>query len=229
MINLHRLGPVAFLVSLIFCSSLSAQTDQPLSVQVSGLALWTDEVSGTLGGWDRSMEGQIRWTRGAWSFGSGVQSTTYKQTGNFSGQGIFDYDASTLGIFLEPKFVVTVFADRFGLYVFGRMTLARITENESGTRPELVELPGGGHTDTGQLEAYSVDETRTSLAAFAGPGLLIRLTSYVNLDLGVTGGFAYWGQPDTGLRAGVDVQTISSGAQGNFVIGVWAGLVIGIR
>ena len=69
----HRLAPVAFLVPLIFfCSALSAQTDQPFSVQVSGLLNWTD----TNQRWESGVEGQIRWTGGSWSISAGVQSTS---------------------------------------------------------------------------------------------------------------------------------------------------------
>ena len=222
----HRVGPVAFLVPLILCSSLSAQTDQPFSVQVSGLALWTDEVSGSQGGWDPSVEGQIRWTGGAWSFGVGVQSTstsrgekeTIPSSEGFVSVSLFsDYDASTLGFFIEPRFVVAVFADRFGLYVFSRVAVSRISEKESGTRL--------GETAPQEAEAYSIEGARTGLAAYVGPGLLVRLTSHVNLDLGLTAGFSSWGEPDP--RVEPDFTGWNS-SKSWYVLGGWVGLVIGI-
>ena len=74
----HRVNPVVFLVSWIFCSSLNAQTDQPVAVQVSGLLNWTD----TNQRWESGVEGQMRWSRGAWSFGVGVQYTSREGLNN---------------------------------------------------------------------------------------------------------------------------------------------------
>ena len=95
----------------------------------------------------------MRWTRGAWSFGAGVQYTANREDHRrgselspsdfLEGLGgdpianiAFDYDVSTLGLFLEPKFVVLVFMDRFGLYVSGRVAVFRNTESLLGTRQE---------------------------------------------------------------------------------------------
>ena len=191
--------------------------------------------------WETGVEAQIRWTRGAWSLGAGVQSTSNEQKGTFptseGPDGLpgtsddfdsqWDFDASTLGLFLEPRFVVGVFADRVGLYVVTRMTLARMTENESGTRPETNQMG----VPTGQEETYSVEGTRTSFAAYAGPGLLIRLTSHVNLDLGVTGGYAWWGGEPEG-ELGPDLVDLFIGeslaSKSFFTFGIWVGLAIGI-
>ena len=114
-----------------------------------------------------------------------------------------------------------VFGDRFGLYVHSRVAMSRITENETGTR-----------SGTGGTEAYSVEGiTRTGFAAYVGPGLLIRLTSHVNLDLGVSAGYVRWGEPDTGLGPGQDLRTEfipDDGPDLEGAIGFWVGLVIGI-
>ena len=186
--------------------------------------------------WGRVVEGQIRWTRGAWSLGAGVQSTSSEEAfssisyegpdGSFASQS--DYDVSTLGFFLEPRFVLAVFSDRFGLYVFGRGAMSRISENESGTRPAGQVLTGCCDTFTPfppSPEAYSLEVTRTSFAASGGPGLLIRLTSHVNLDLGVTAGFNSWGEADP--RVEPDFTGWNPGSR-RAVLGGWVGLVIGI-
>ena len=209
----YRVGPIAFLVALIFCSSLGAQTDQPFAVQVSGVVLQADQEFSN--GRDLGVEGQIRWTRGAWSFGAGVQYTSKRvEDATYDSQHHFDYEMNWLGLFLEPKFVVLVFGNRFGLYVSGRVAVSRMTDAEVGTRG--VFDPSSQSVTP---EAYSAEVTRTGLATLIGPGLLIRLTSHVNLDLGITGGFAAWGEVD------VEMQTIHPD---NKTYGVWVGLVIGI-
>ena len=127
----------------------------------------------------------------------------------------FVYDVNTLRLFLEPKFVVLVFADRLGLYVSGRVAVSRMTEKEFGTRQE-VDV---NNQPIGPLEAYSANGTRTGIAAFLSPGLLVRLTPRVNLDLGVSWGTAYWGDLQTELQTSAPVSR---------TYGAWVGLVIGI-
>jgi len=249
----HRVGPVAFLVPIIFCASLSAQTDQPFAVQVSGFAQKANEDFETL---DLGVEGQIRWTRGAWSLGAGVQYTSAGVDNNlgtersfFEGSSgsqmvltastVFDYDVSTLGLFLEPKFVVLVFMDRFGLYASGRVAVFRMTESALGTRHEWD--PVGGFQMMGGWrapEVYSPEETRTGFGAYLGLGLLVRLTSRVNLDLGATGGGAKWGESafspyfdpnfDPNFDPGLDFQGFIFSQDTSTTLGVWVGLVIGI-
>ena len=117
--------------------------------------------------------------------------------------------------------MVMVFADRFGLYVHSRVTVSRMTESDSGGTPGVDPL-------SGQQVVYSVEGTRNGIAAYAGPGLLLRLTSRTNLDLGVTLGGAYWGEPDTGLGPEQNPSGWLRGPKDFFVVGMWVGLVIGI-
>jgi len=173
------------------------------SVQASGVALVSDGTGGEF--WEKGVEGQIRWTRGAWSLGAGVQFTSGEWINSFSSA----YDASTLGFFLEPRVVVGVLGSRVGLYIFGRMSFARISEKEFG--------PSNG--------GFSVEGTRNSLAAYLGPGFLIRLGSRVNLDLGITGGYTRWGEADT---TGVPPFSSWGDSKGFFVLGGGVGFVIGI-
>ncbi len=172
----HRVGPSAFLVPLIFCSSL--------------MRAWTERLV------RRTISFPNRTARRA-----------------------------TLGFFLEPRFVVGVYADRVGLYVFTWVAVSRISETEAGTRSVELEFVGIPLNVPTQPEAYSVDVTRTSLAAYVRPGLLIRLTSHVNLDLGLTPGFSSWGEPDP--RVEPDFTGWNS-TKSWYVLGGWVGLVIGI-
>ena len=122
--------------------------------------------------------------------------------------------------------MVGVFGDRVGLYVFSRVAVYRVNEEESGIRPEAELIDGGfSFLDMAAPEAYSVDVNRTGLAAHLGPGLLIRLTSHVNLDLGLTAGFNSWGEPDP--RVEPDLVGWNS-SKGFVVFGMWVGIVIGI-
>ena len=217
----HRLVSVAFLVSSIFCSSLNAQTDQPVAVQLSGLFNRTD----TNDRWEWGGEGQVRWTGEAWSLGVGVQYTHSQQNLNLIGFGGFedpafgsyDYGVSTLGLFLEPRFVFMAFADRFGLYLHGRVAVSRVSENESGQLPVFDMFGNPVALDPYTLEANSF----IAPSAFLGPGLLMRLNSRVNLDLGFTGGYAWWGDRTR-------VPDVSSRPKFFFSMGGRVGIVIGI-
>ena len=222
MMKSYHVGPVVFIVSWIFCSSLSAQTDQPVAVQVSGLFNRTD----TNDRWEWGGEGQVRWTGEAWSLGVGVQYTHSQQNLNLISNndgfedpafGSYDYSVSTLGLFLEPRFVFMAFADRFGLYLHGRVTVSRVSENESGQLP-VFDIGGNPVAlDPYTLEANSF----VAPSAYLGPGLLMRLNSRANLDLGFTGGYAWWGDRTR-------VPDVSSRPKFFFSMGAWVGIVIGI-
>ena len=137
-----------------------------------------------------------------------------------------DKDTSTFGLFLEPRFVFTVFWDRVGLYFLSGVAVSRISLNQSGTREELE--PGSSDVlslGTGRLESFSFEATRTSLTAYGGPGLLIRLTSRVNLDLSGIWGFSLWGEPNPRVEPDYPQVNISGGG---YTGGGRVGLVIGI-
>ncbi len=137
-----------------------------------------------------------------------------------------DNDTSTLGLFLEPRFVFTVFWDRVGLYFLSGVAVSRISLIQSGTREELE--PGstdGLSLGTGRLESFSFEATRTGLTAYGGPGLLIRLTSRVNLDLGGILGLSLWGEPNP--RVEPDYPRVNANGNGS-TVGGRVGLVIGI-
>lgn len=183
----HGVGLVAFLVPLIFCASLNAQTAQPVAIQVSGLVHQSYDESLR---WEWGGEGQVRWTRGAWSLGAGVRYTVSTENGEDNFGGSFEYHVSTFGLFLEPRFVFITLWGRFGFYLHARLGVTRISENASGTRPvrdQMGEL-------TGMLEPFSDEGTAIAPEASFGPGILIALTSRVNLDLGGTVGYARWGE-----------------------------------
>ena len=178
----HRAAPVAFLVPLILCSSLSAQTDQ-LSLQASGVAAVSNGATSPRNPFEFGVEGQLRLTEGAGSVGLGVRATSFERAEDEINDSL-SWDASSLGFFVEPRFVVGVLGDRVSLYVLGRLASDRLSANESGFRSD-----GLGSSPV----AYSVEGSLTSFAGYLGSGLLIRLTPHVNLDLGSVEGIPRWG------------------------------------
>ena len=99
-----------------------------------------------------------------------------------------------------------------------------------GTLPpqhlEVGELPDiGASLVPTQPEAYSVDVTRTGFGGYLGPGLLVRLTSRVNLDMGLTAGFGSLGKPKPRVEPGI---TVENSVKYWYALGTWVGIVIGI-
>ncbi len=146
---------VAAIVTLAALSSRGeAQSAQPWSIQGS-VMLANQEVNGSaIGG--VGFEGQLRYSPSAWSFGVGYQTSTHDRSP----------ESLTLsGVFFEPRYAVDVGSDRFAPYVAGRVAL--LTE-----RSRL------------KVGTTVADFSSSGTAFGAGAGLLTRLSSSVNLDVG---------------------------------------------
>jgi hypothetical protein len=191
----------------------SAQTAQPISVQLSALYEGLagdafDDVRPGTGG-----EAQLRYTRGAWSVGLGYQLTRHRYRycalpAASGGSCLADIVGriSGSGIFFEPRYVFDAGSDVFAPYASGRFSIVR--QNNVGD----------------PLYDFSV----TGSSANGGGGLLFRMTPRINFDLGATIGYTRF----SSYRA-VDRQTgeefggSTGGASGsNFVLR--AGVAIGI-
>jgi hypothetical protein len=110
-------------------------------------------------------EVQGRWNPGLLSIGGGIQRTTHLDFG----------DATTLtGFFIEPRRVFLA-GDRTAPYASARFAVTQWRE-ESGT-------------PLSSRDGY--DESFTGVTVNAGGGLLFRVTSRSNLDLGITVGASY--------------------------------------
>lgn len=142
--------------------SLHAQSAQRLSVQGSGLFinLFGDAFPSAEAGY--GFEGQVRYTPGAFSFGAGVQYTSHSIEGA-------DHKATLVGGFFEPRYVFSTSSSALFPYLSGRFYLVRLRAENS---------------------AAQIRTTATGLAANGGGGVLVRMTSRLNLDLGATFGYS---------------------------------------
>lgn len=182
------------LVAGALCSwsvSVAGQVRSPISVQASALY---ENVYGDAAQWrvdealpaGYGMEGQIRYTPAALSFGGGVQWTTHDWTD--SGK---DSNLRTLGVFLEPRYVLPA-TDRIGPYISARLALTKLTlqiaDEEIGTAT--------GQTVNG------------------GGGILFSVSPNIALDLGATFGYTNFGDLEsngspTGLKTGKGTNLIA--------------------
>jgi hypothetical protein len=200
----RRLGRVAAFVVLVaayagpLACRASAQSNQRLSFQVSGLFA---KLQGSAYGYmapGLGGEAQLRLTSGALSIGAGVQHTRHE----FGLAGAV-FLVGLTGPFVEPRYVVAVPLRDVGLYVSTRFSLLR------------------QHYDAGAFRGAS-----TGVTLNGGGGALLRLGGRTNLDVGATYGFTSFGafrirDQDSGQR-----YSIRAGSGSNLVVRI--GLAIGI-
>jgi hypothetical protein len=158
---MKRLAFLAFALAAVVPPTVaSAQTRQKLSFQASGLyaGLGGDAYEGLTSG--PGGEAQIRYTPGAFSLGLGVQYTSHDvKSDPFVGT------SSMVGVFAEPRYVLPLNSSWVFPYVSARLAVVRLGISVSG-----IEAHGTGS----QLNA--------------GGGVLIRLATNLNLDVGATMG-----------------------------------------
>lgn len=114
-----RAGRWTLLVGWIWIAAsapgLSAQSAQPWSVQLSGLAASQDLGGSLIFG--AGFESQLRYTPPSlWSLGAGVQWSSHT-----SGPDTLELS----GIFLEPRYTVDIGSDRVAPYLAGRVAALR--------------------------------------------------------------------------------------------------------
>ena len=142
-----------------------AQSAQPFSLQVSALG------SVPFGGGLQRVtsgggwEAQFRWNAGALSFGAGIEQTFHDV------KDLPNRTVRLTGGFLEPRYVIDTGSDRVVPYLAARLATSEI----------FVEEGAASSTATG----YTIN---------GGGGLLVRLASAINLDLGVTLGWKDLGE-----------------------------------
>jgi opacity protein-like surface antigen len=150
-----------------------AQSAQTFSVQGSllhengwGEAFDWPGVEDMPGGF--GAEAQIRYNPGsAISWGGGFQTT--RHTWNDVDDNEWTLDM--IGLFLEPRYVLPVGGSAFAPYLAARLALTR----------QSVDVAGISGSATGQT-------------INGGGGVLVRLASRVNLDLGATYGYTRFGR-----------------------------------
>jgi hypothetical protein len=181
---------VPFAIGIVTCP-LAAQSARPISVQASYLRV--SIFGGSLGGVTAAngFEGQLRYTKGRWSVGGGMEYSKHAIDGAPSGYGL-----RRVGPFVEPRFLLPTSSNTIAPYIAGRLSIVSVTALVPSS---ATNVAGGSSTGT---------------TLNAGGGLLIRMAPRVNLDVGISGGYSSYGSVKfpSGTTSG------SLGTGGNFII-----------
>jgi hypothetical protein len=179
------------------CGNLEAQSAQPFSLQASGL------VNGVFGDVFSGLqdgigaEAQFRYTPGALSVGAGFQFTVHELQGRTE-------NARLYGGFIEPRYRIHAGSNVVAPYVSARLSVLKVgfSGGDLSLSSTFMQLNGGG-------------------------GLLIRLGSRLNLDVGATFGYNRLGNGTLTSKASGTAIPVESSSGSNVVIRV--GLAIGLR
>ena len=161
-------------------------------------------------------EVQVRWTPSLFSLGAGFQWTTHKQNILAGQPGLVDQPNTTLnGFFIEPRYVILVGSNMVAPYASGRVALLRQT-----TSANFLLTNPDNSTRQANLSA-SADGINFNI----GGGLLFRVGSRVNLDVGATYGISSFGNFVTEVD-GVEIDRAGSSTGQNLALrfGVMVGL-----
>ena len=188
---------VAWVTLGTLCGDLEAQSAQTFSLQASGL------VNGVFGNVFTGLqdgiggEAQFRYTPGALSVGAGFQFTIHELEGRMENTRLY-------GGFIEPRYRIHAGSNVVAPYVSARFSVLKVgfSGGDLSLSSTFVQLNGGG-------------------------GLLTRLSSRLNLDVGATFGYNRLGSGRlTRASSGTSVPVESS--SGSNVV-VRLGLAIGLR
>jgi hypothetical protein len=179
------------------CGDLEAQSAQTFSLQASGL------VNGVFGDVFTGLqdgigaEAQFRYTPGALSVGAGFQFTVHELQGRTE-------NARLYGGFIEPRYRIHAGSNVVAPYVSARLSVLKVgfSGGDLSLSSTFMQLNGGG-------------------------GLLIRLGSRLNLDVGATFGYNRLGNGTLTSKASGTAIPVESSSGSNVVIRV--GLAIGLR
>ena len=157
---MRRCSPLsALLLSMVFCSELAAQSAQPISLQ--GSVLFNGVFGNAFTGLQDGVgaEAQVRYTPSAFSIGAGFQYTNHGIEGRSE-------DAQIYGGFVEPRYRIHAGSNIVAPYLSARFSLLKVgfTGGDLSLSSSFLQLNGGG-------------------------GLLLRLGSRINLDVGATYGY----------------------------------------
>jgi hypothetical protein len=179
------------------CGDLEAQSAQAFSLQASGL------LNGVFGDVFTGLqdgiggEAQIRYTPGALSVGVGFQVTIHELEGRME-------NARLYGGFIEPRYRIHAGSNVVAPYVSARFSVLKVgfSEGDLSLSSTFMQLNGGG-------------------------GLLFRLGSRLNLDLGATFGYNRLGSGTLTSRSSGTAVPVESSSGSNVVIRL--GLALGLR
>ena len=194
-------GVCPWLVSWVaigtLCCDLEAQSAQPFSLQASGL------VNGVFGDVFTGLqdgiggEAQFRYTPGALSVGAGFQFTIHELEGRME-------NARLYGGFIEPRYRIHAGSNVVAPYVSARFSVLKVgfSEGDLSLSSTFMQLNGGG-------------------------GLLTRLGSRLNLDLGATYGYNRLGNGTLTSESRGTAVPVESSSGSNVVLRL--GLAVGLR
>jgi hypothetical protein len=190
-------------VTLLPSNRLAAQSAQAVSLQVSGLYNVVfgnvfQNLKNGLGG-----EAQIRYTPGALSFGVGFQYTTHDWRPAQPGDPK-SLDVRLYGAFIEPRYRIYTGSNVAAPYLSARFSLLKVgfSNPDFSLNSSFVQINGGG-------------------------GLLYRLGSRLNLDMGATFGFNRVGDGELRSKSNGTFEPFESSSGANLVVRVGFALGIG--
>ncbi len=126
---------------------------------------------------------QVRWTPSLFSLGAGFQWTTHKQNLLDGQPGLVNEPNTTLnGFFVEPRYVIPVGSNTVAPYASSRISVLRQKTSADFRVQQQTSVT------TANLTA-----TATGINFNLGGGLLFRVSSRVNLDVGATYGISSFG------------------------------------
>ena len=179
------------------CSDLAAQSAQPFSLQFSGLVSGVFEDVFTGLQDGIGGEAQFRYTPGALSLGAGFQFTIHQLEERVE-------NARFYGGFVEPRYRIHAGSNVVAPYVSARFGVLKVgfSGADLSLSSTFLELNGGG-------------------------GILIRLGSRLNLDLGATIGYNQLGGGILTSQSSGTAVPVTSRSGSN--AGLRLGLAIGLR
>jgi hypothetical protein len=181
----------------ILCGDLEGQSAQPYSLQASGL--FNGVFGNVFTGLQDGLgaEAQFRYTPGALSVGAGFQITIHELENRME-------DARLYGVFIEPRYRIHAGSNVVAPYVSARLSVLKVgfSEGDLSLSSIFMQLNGGG-------------------------GLLIRLASRFNLDLGASFGYNRLGSGTLTSKSSGTAVPVESSSGSNAVIRL--GLAIGLR
>lgn len=161
---LGRVFLAVLLAGLFLSIDASAQTAQKFSIQGSFLGVQLTGIADEEFAFGGGGEIQIRYNPGAFSIGVGGQTTRHELTRN-----AVTATATFVGGFVEPRYVFLMGSDVVAPYASARLMSLSAT-----------------------YEVLGVELTREGSAVSGGGGLLIRLGSRLNADIGLTVGKEFY-------------------------------------
>jgi hypothetical protein len=157
---------------LLIPTGVRAQTAQRWSIQLSALGAELTNVSNEELRFGGGVELQARFNPSALSIGFGIQSTRHTLTNPLLGR---ERTVTYTGGFVEPRLILGTLGDLVAFYASARFMSLRATTEVAGveTKVEGAALAGGG-------------------------GILVRITSRLNAEVGATAGKEYYNRNSDG-------------------------------